>query len=68
MRRSPTKEGNQRKCQRWRVAQMFEGIDFLIIRCGGQTIERQILKLTPVRLQIIRLFSPTVQNCYLDGF
>ena len=51
-----------------RVAQMFEGIDLLIIRCGGQIIERQVLKLTPVRLQIIRLFSPTVQNCYLDGF
>ena len=51
-----------------RIAQMFEGIDLLIIRQGEQIIDQQVLKLTPVRLQIIRLFSPTVQNCYLAGF
>jgi hypothetical protein len=51
-----------------RVAQMFEGVDLLIIRRGEQIIEQQVLKLTPVRLQIIRLFSPAVQNCYLAGF
>jgi len=51
-----------------RVAQMFEGIDLLIIRRGEQIIEQRVLKLTPVRLQIIRLFRPAVQNCYLDGF
>ena len=51
-----------------RVAQMFEGVDLLIIRRGEQIIEQQVLKLTPVRLQIIRLFRPAVQNCYLDGF
>lgn len=51
-----------------RIAQMFEGVDLLIIRRGGQIIEQQVLKLTPVRLQIIRLFRPAVQNCYLDGF
>lgn len=51
-----------------RVAQMFEGVDLLIIRHSGQIVEQQILKLTPVRLQIIRLFRPAVQNCYLAGF
>ena len=48
-----------------RIAQMFEGIDILIIRQGSQVIERQVLKLTPVRLQLIQLFGPTIQNCYL---
>ena len=48
-----------------RIAQMFEGVDLLIIREGSRVVERQVLKLTPVRLQLIRLFGPTVQNCYL---
>jgi transposase len=51
-----------------RIAQMFEGVDLLILRQGSQIVERQILKLTPVRLQLIRLFGPTVQNCYLVDF
>ena len=51
-----------------RIAQMFEGVDLLIIRQGGQIIERWVLKLTPVRSQLIRLFGPSVQNCYLTGF
>ena len=48
-----------------RVAQIFEGVDLLIIRQGSQVIERQVLKLTPLRLQLIRLFGPVIQNCYL---
>ncbi len=48
-----------------RIAQMFEGVDILIVRQGSKVIERQVLKLTPVRLQLIQLFGPTVQNCYL---
>jgi len=48
-----------------RIAQMFEGVDLLIIHQGSQVIERQVLKLTPVRLQLIRLFGPAIQNCYL---
>lgn len=48
-----------------RVAQMFEGVDLLIIRHGSHVAERQILKLTSVRLQLIRLFGPAIQNCYL---
>ncbi|MCA9926762.1 MAG: IS1634 family transposase [Anaerolineales bacterium] len=45
-----------------RIAQMFEGVDLFIIRQGSQVVERQVLKLTPVRLQLIHLFGPTVQN------
>jgi transposase len=51
-----------------RIAQMFEGVDLLIIRQGAQIIERRVLKLTPVRSQLIRLFGPPVQNCYLADF
>jgi transposase len=51
-----------------RIAQMFEGVDLLIIREGSRVVERQVLKLTPVRLQLIHLFGPTVQNCYLVDF
>lgn len=49
-----------------RIAQMFEGVDVLVVRQGTQIVERQVLKLTPVRAQLIRLFGPAVQNCYLD--
>lgn len=48
-----------------RVAQIFEGVDLLIIRQGSQVIERQVLKLTPLKLQLIRLFGPVIQNYYL---
>jgi transposase len=48
-----------------RVAQIFEGIDVLLIRLDDQVVARQVLNLTEVRLQIIRLFGPMVQNCYL---
>lgn len=47
-----------------RVAQIFEGVDFLVIRSHGHIIERKILHLTPVRLKIIALFSPQVRNFY----
>jgi transposase len=51
-----------------RIAQMFEGVDILIIRQGGQVVDRRVLKLTPVRLQIISLFGPAIQNCYFVPF
>ena len=51
-----------------RIAQMFEGVDLLVIRQGSRIIERKVLKLTPVRLQLIRLFGPAIQNCYLIDF
>lgn len=51
-----------------RIAQIFEGVDILTIRQGSQIMERQVLKLTPVRLQLVQLFGSTIQNCYLvDG-
>ena len=48
-----------------RVAQIFEGIDFLIIRLNGHIVQRHILNLTPLRLKIISMFSPQVRNYYL---
>jgi transposase len=48
-----------------RIAQMFEGVDVLIVRQEGRIVEQRILNLTPVRVQIICLFSRAVQNCYL---
>jgi transposase len=51
-----------------RLVQMFEGVDLLIIRQDSRIVEQQILKLTPVRLQLIRLFGPPIQNCYLVDF
>jgi transposase len=48
-----------------RVAQIFEGIDFLVIRSHGHIVERKILNLTPLRLKIISFFSPHVLNYYL---
>jgi transposase len=48
-----------------RIAQMFEGVDRLVIRLDDQVIARQILNLTDVRLKIIRLLGPVIQNCYL---
>ncbi len=51
-----------------RVAQMFEGVDLLIIKAGSQVVTRQILNLTPVRRKILRLFGPAVSNCYLLNF
>ena len=51
-----------------RVAQIFEGVDLLIIRRSDAVIERRILNLTPIRLKIISLFHPSVHNCYLLNF
>lgn len=48
-----------------RVAQIFEGVDLLLIRLDNQLVERRVLNLSSVRLKIIRLFGPEVQNCYL---
>ena len=48
-----------------RVAQIFEGIDLLVIYSGAVIVARKILNLSPVRLKIIRLLGPEVQSCYL---
>ena len=47
-----------------RVAQIFEGVDLLIIRSGEKIIERKILQLSQARLNIIQLFSPCIHNYY----
>ena len=46
------------------VAQIFEGIDILVIRLGKQVDERKVLNLSEVRLKIIRLLGPEVEKCY----
>lgn len=51
---------------RW-VFQMFEGIDVLSIWVDNQRTARQVLNLSQVHQQIIRLFGPRVQQCYLLG-
>ena len=48
-----------------RVAQIFEGVDLLIIRYGGIIVKQQILKLSTTRSKIIQLFSPTIHNYYV---
>lgn len=48
-----------------RIAQIFEGIDFLVIRHNGQVVQRKILNLNPVRLKIISLLGPLVAHYYL---
>ena len=50
-----------------RVAQMFEGVDVLVIRFGDQVLERRVLNLSKERLKILRLLGPDVENCYLVG-
>jgi len=47
-----------------RVFQVFEGIDLLLIGVGGQLLDRRVLNLTPVQLQIIALMGTAVRNCY----
>jgi transposase len=49
---------------RW-VFQTFEGIDVLSVWVNGQRVARQVLNLSPVHQQIIRLFGPHVSSCYL---
>lgn len=48
-----------------RIAQIFEGIDLLIVRLSGQVLERRILNMTDVHHLIISLLAPEVQHCYL---
>lgn len=51
-----------------RIAQIFEGVDLLIIRLNDQIVERKVLNLTDVRRQILRLLGPEVHYCYLVDF
>ena len=56
----PTKRVTMR-----RVAQIFEGVDLLVISVNGQTLERHILNLSELRIKILKLFNPEVQKCYI---
>lgn len=47
-----------------RVFQIFEGIDLLLIVVGGQVLDRRVLNLTAVQLQIIALMGAAVRNYY----
>ena len=51
-----------------RIAQIFEGVDVLLIRVDDVIISRQVLNMTALRQKIIGLFHPSVQNCYLVNF
>ena len=48
-----------------RIAQIFEGIDLLVIRHLDHTLERFVLNLTDVHRLILSLLGPQVQSCYL---
>jgi len=45
-----------------RVAQMIEGMDLLVIRLGEQVVQHKVLNLSPVKLKIIHLLGPEVEN------
>ena len=51
-----------------RIAQIFEGLDILIIQRDNQILSRQILNMTNVHRTIISLLSSEVQYCYLVDF
>ena len=51
-----------------RIAQMFEGVDVLIVRVEDEIVSRQVINMTPVRQKIIELFHPSVGKCYLLDF
>ena len=51
-----------------RVAQIFEGIDLIIIRQDNQVVARQILNMTDVHRKIVSLLGPEVEYCYLVDF
>ncbi len=54
----------QKPTLRW-VFQVFEGLDVLSVWSGDQQVLRQVLNLRPVHLQVLRLFGPQIEKCYL---
>jgi transposase len=54
----------QKPTLRW-VFQVFEGLDVLSVWVGDQRVLRQVLNIRPVHLQVLRLFGPQIQKCYL---
>jgi transposase len=51
-----------------RIAQIFEGVDILTIRCRNQIVARHDLNLTDVRRRIVNLLGPEVAYSYLVDF
>jgi len=49
---------------RW-VFQLFEGLDFLLIRQNERVVVRKLVNLRPVQQHVITLLGPHVQKCYL---
>jgi transposase len=49
---------------RW-IFQVFEGLDILSVWVGEQRTRRQVLNLRPVHQQVLQLFGPSIQKCYL---
>jgi transposase len=48
----------------WRLFQVFEGIDILVV-AGAEGLCRRVLNLRPQHRQILDLWGPQVQACYL---
>jgi transposase len=57
-------KATQKPTLRW-VFQVFEGLDVLSVWSGNQQVLRQVLNLPPVHLQVLRLFGPQIEKCYL---
>jgi transposase len=57
-------KSTQKPTLRW-IFQVFEGLDVLSVWVGDQQVLRQVLNLRPVHLQVLRLFGPQIEKCYL---
>jgi transposase len=55
-----------RPTMRW-LFQCFEGIDLHHTLWPDGTVETEILRLTDLHRQILRLLGPTYEHCYLAG-
>ena len=47
-----------------RVAQIFEGVDVLVVSSGTRMLSRRVLNLSPLRQKILSFFPKEVLNCY----
>jgi transposase len=54
----------QKPTLRW-VFQVFEGVDILSVWIWVEEVLCQDLNLRPVHLQVLRLFGPQIEKCYL---
>jgi transposase len=63
---SQTRKPTQKPSMRW-VFLLFEGLDIVLVKQNDEIVLRQLLNLSPVQEQVIRLLGSQVQNCYLFG-